>query len=104
MFNTSANAVEGFYKGQKVTCIYNGVFSWSNGEEFTKTIQVECVVLEASKFWQEYSPNYQFLKVNCKEGLKDKWDNGPGTGLVKDHKINKVERWYTSDECSPGAN
>ncbi len=100
IFCVSANAFPvGFVKGEKVVCIYEGVYSWSNGEEFVKTTQVECIILEASKVHEEYSQHYQMLRVDCTEGLKDKWDSGPGTGLVRNHVSNKLKRWYTSDEC-----
>lgn len=34
-----------FRVGEDVTCIYNGVFSWDNGDEFVKGVAIECKVI-----------------------------------------------------------
>lgn len=96
-----SNASQGFFKGEKVTCIYSGIFSWDNGDEFVKNILVQCKVLQVTGYSDEYSPGYQQIQVDCTDGLKDKWANGSGTGLVKNQKyeLNKKILWYTSDEC-----
>src|SRR6185369_11199421 len=35
-----------FHKGEMVTCIYNGVYSWDNGDEFVKANAIECKVTQ----------------------------------------------------------
>jgi hypothetical protein len=88
-----------FYKGEKVTCLYNGVYSWDNGNEYIKTVGMECRVTAASEVFTDIGPQYQQIKVNCSKGLEKAWSDQPGVGMVKGHKLNFVERWYTSDEC-----
>jgi hypothetical protein len=87
-----------FYNGEKVTCLYRGVYSWDNGDEFMKTAGVQCKVVEASEEFADFAPGYQQIKVNCSEGLKKMWGSR-GTGMVKGHPMNYVKRWYTSDDC-----
>jgi len=88
-----------FVKGEKVTCIYNGVFWWDNKDEFMKTVGMACKVVEASEEYTDLEPGYQQLKVNCKKGLEKMWSDQPGAGMVKGHKLNFVERWFPSTDC-----
>lgn len=88
-----------FVKGEKVTCIYQGVYSWTDGNEFMKGVGMECKVIEVSKEMPEFEPGYQHVKVNCLKSLEKLWSNQPGLGMVKGHKLNFVERWYSSADC-----
>jgi len=87
-----------FYKGERVTCIYQGVYSWDNGDEFIKATPVRCKVIEATGELVDLQPGYQHIHVDCTEGLKSLWGS-PGVGLVKGHKLNYKQLWYSSDNC-----
>ncbi len=92
-----------FRVGEEVTCIYNGVFSWDNGDEFVKGIAVECKVtqvMDGVEDMSEYgqSKHYQRFEVDCTKDIKAK-TGGPGYGLVPDHKLNIKKRWYSTEEC-----
>ncbi len=88
-----------FKKGEEVTCIYDGIWSWSNGEQFVKNTDIECKIINASEAFDDLEPNYQHIQVNCLKGLSEKWSNRPGMGMVKGHKLNYVVRWFNSNDC-----
>ena len=83
-----------FKKGEQITCIYSLVKSrhWSDGtdEEYIENVGVICKVLVASEEHIDIEPNYQQLKVKC---------NLDVYGIVKKHKLNKVERWFAGTDC-----
>ncbi len=94
-----------FKKGQMVTCIYPGVFYHEacskdqcdiDDSEFIKNVAVECRVTQASEV---YNGDTQQIKVNCTKDLSTKWSAKPGPTMVKDHKLNKAERWFFSEDC-----
>lgn len=87
-----------FEVGEKVTCIYRAVYSWDNGDEYVKNVGVQCKVTIATEAFEELEPGYQQLKVNCGGGLKKLWGD-KGSGMVKGHKLNFVERWVSSTDC-----
>jgi hypothetical protein len=88
-----------FPKGEKVTCIYPAIKSWTDGNEFVENVAMKCKVIEASVEFADLEPNYQHIKVNCLKDLETKWSDQPGLGMVKGHKLNHVERWFTSSDC-----
>lgn len=88
-----------FRKGEKVTCVYDGIYSWTDGNEFVKGVAMQCDVIQVTEELPEFGLHYQHIKVNCLRGLKTMWSDQPGVGMVKGHKLNLVERWYSSDEC-----
>lgn len=88
-----------FSSGEKAVCIYQGVYSWSDGDEFLKNIPVSCKIIQATEYMHEFDKDYQMLEVDCAEGLAGLWGSGPGVGLVKNHSLNKTRLWYTNAEC-----
>ena len=88
-----------FYEGEKVTCVYPGVYWWDNGDEFMKTVGMECKVIKASEEQAYLAPGYQQIKVDCTKGLEKMWSTQPGAGMEKGHKLNFVKRWFSSDDC-----
>jgi hypothetical protein len=88
-----------FHEGENVTCLYGGVYSWDNGDEFVKTVGVQCKVLEATEELVEFAPGYQQVKVDCLDSLKKLLTKKSGTGMVKGHKLNLTEPWMSSTDC-----
>ncbi len=88
-----------FEKGEMVTCIYSAVKSWSDGNEFIENMPMKCLVVNASDVWNDLEPNYQHVQVDCTKDLETKWSDTPGLGLVKGHKLNYRQRWFTSNDC-----
>lgn len=88
-----------FRKGENVTCIYQGVYWWTDGREDMKSVGMQCKVLEVTKELSEFEPGYQHIKVNCLKGLEKLWSDQPGVGMVRGHKLNFVERWFPSTDC-----
>ena len=88
-----------FTKGELITCIYDAVMSWSDGEEFIKPIPMQCEVIEASEILDDIEPNYQHIHVDCTKDLGTKWTTKPGVGLVKNHRLNYKKPWFTSNDC-----
>ena len=97
------NDVQLFKKGEMVTCIYSGIFSWSDGDEFVKNVPIKCKVTQVADWItdnSEYgqSKYYQNFEVDCTKDIDAK-SGGPGAGLVKNHKLNIKKRWYSTEEC-----
>lgn len=97
---SAAKAADLYVKGDKVTCMYEGVFSFFDGEEFVNTVPIKCIVLEASGVLEHIAPNYQHIKVDCTKDVDANSSSIPGVGMVKGHKLNYKIRWYNSTSCS----
>lgn len=90
-----------FIRNENVTCILTGVYSWDNGEQYTKPTEMECIVINTSKVWQDvpFEKNYQHLRVDCSLGFMKYETDTNGFGLVKKHKLHSRVRWVTSNDC-----
>ncbi len=91
-----------FVVGEHVTCIYQGVFSWTDGDQFLKTIPLECIILEvtAPEDMSSYGQSNvrQNIHVDCTKSVI-KNTGSPGIGLVPHHKLNVKKRWYATEDC-----
>lgn len=77
--------------GELVNCMYAAIYSWDSGDEFVKTVPMQCEVMKVS-----YGTH---LFVDCSDDLEVKWSERPGHGLVKNHPLNKTQRWYALSDC-----
>ena len=99
LFALPAMAYQPFKKGQTVTCIYNGVHSWSDGDQFMKPIPLTCTIKKASPVWKDVEPKgHQQMQIDCSTSV-DAHTGPPGVGLVKNHPLNAKIRWVTSYDC-----
>jgi hypothetical protein len=92
-----------FEKGEEITCIYQGIFSWSDGNEFVKAVPIECKVvelMEGTEDMSQYNQSkyYQRFKVDCTKDVDYK-SGPPGAGLVKGHKLNVKQFWTHTENC-----
>lgn len=88
-----------FSKGEKVSCIYQGIFNWTNGDEFIKPITLNCIVIEASDELIDLEPRYQHIHVDCSASIAKHSGDKPGSGLVKNHPLNYKQLWLNSHDC-----
>lgn len=88
-----------FKKGEMITCIYQGIFWWTDRNEFVKAVPMVGKVVQASEAFDDLEKDYQHIQVDFSKDLAFKSSDQPGVGMVKDHKLNYKVQWMPSTDC-----
>jgi hypothetical protein len=96
--NTTKKKVtnDSFSIGEKITCLYDGIYSNIDNQEYVKYEFLSCTVIDVSKPIEMFpANNYQHIRVDCSEGIAKEYYKR----LVKNHPLNYKIRWFGSDRC-----
>ncbi len=78
--------------GLIVLCVYSGVFTINpTGYEYMDNIPAQCKIVDMSETFDDISPGYTHLKIDCTEDLKQ-WK-------LAENQLNWKIGWTNTDSC-----